>query len=121
MVNKDGFCTFRAKPGVVVRYPENTESLTKEREHQKSIMQGCPEKWPPLQENQMNDFTFAFTHMSIKLRLHEAGHVDPISGTSFVLEKGKDENLDFVVANGHEYIVLDGSKVTEDECQLVSE
>lgn len=120
-VKKDGYCTTRAKPGIVVRYLEGSEKLKKQRDHQNKIAQGAIEKWPPLNLDHMFDFTLAFTHMNIKLRLHEAKYVDPISGTSFVLEQGEDPDLDYVVDNGHEFVVLDGEQVTDEDCMLISD
>eukprot|EP00973_Karenia_brevis_P074286 10321192-Karenia_brevis.AAC.1 len=55
----------------------------------------------------------------MKLRLHECNHV--CDHVSFQLNPDDDPELDYVVKNGHDFIVLDGAKVTDEECRIVSE
>ena len=105
------YCQSREKIGVVLRYAAGPK-LEAQRKHQQWLKTIAPQKWPPVDEASMHDFTLANTHINIKLRLHAANHQDPSSGVSFAVEKNPihpdhDEQLCAKLDIGLKFYVLD--------------
>lgn len=124
-MKNDGCCASREKVGVVLRYAAGPK-LDRQRQHQVMLKSAASERWPPLNTDNMFDFTLANTHINIKLRLHNAGHVDPISGVSFALEQDpKHDNYDKLLnlraASGLTFYVIDGDQISDNEAFIVSE
>lgn len=124
-MKNDGYCQSREKIGVVLRYAAGPK-LEAQRKHQQWLKTIAPQKWPPVDEASMHDFTLANTHINIKLRLHAANHQDPSSGVSFAVEKNPihpdhDEQLCAKLDIGLKFYVLDGDQITDEEAYIVSE
>lgn len=118
-VKKDGFDAKRARPGIVVEMTSQSK-LTESLDFNRKIADYSPGLWPAIDAEIMKFFTLSFTHMTIKLRLHEAGHVCEATGQSFVVDPKEDPDLAYVVSEGHEYIVL-SEDTTPEEAQLISD
>ena len=118
-MKKDGFDPKRAKPGLAIVYSSGPK-LDAALDYNKRIAEFAPGMWPPVDAEHMRHFTLSFSHMTIKLRLHEAASVCELTGKSFKVDKDDDEDLHYVAKEGHEYIAL-SEDTTEEEAQLLSD
>ena len=119
-MKKDGFDPKRAKPGLAIVYNDSGPKLDAALAYNKRIAEFAPGLWPPVDAEHMRRFTLSFSHMTIKLRLHEAESVCEITGKSFKVNKDDDEDLHYVAKEGHEYIAL-SEDTTEEEALLLSD
>ena len=72
--------------------------------------------YPPVNEEKMQYFTLACTHVTLTLRCIKAGMTSELAGVQFAIND--DEELSCVVMNGHKYIVLTDEIDAESAMQL---
>ena len=53
--------------------------------------------------------------------MHASSHYDSVAKRSWEVKAGDDKDLDFVLENGHEWVILDGEKLTKEDCEEISE
>ena len=117
-VQKDGFDPRRARPGIVI-HCATAEKVARQLAYNESCFESAPGMWPPIDREKMLYFSLAFSHMTIKLRLHEANHTCTSTGRCFKAISD-DSELQYAIATGHSYIVL-SEDTTDEEAKILSE
>ena len=74
---------------------------------------------PPIHEDVVKYAALGGNHLAIALRLFKHNVTSPITGVTFKAPSS-DAELQQVVEVGHRYVILDGSKMSKEDCQIVS-
>ena len=74
---------------------------------------------PPIHDDMVRYAALGGNHLTITLRLFKHAVTSPITGVTFKASDS-DTELKQVIELGHRYVILDGSKMSKDDCEIVS-
>ena len=123
-MDRDGLDPERLQPGIVIKYKDPAK-IKWLQDYSYNMMGGQPQLWPPVEQSKAVHGSVATSHVTVKLRLHEAKVKCDQTGVDFVLcadptDPKYDEDLwKKAHGPGHTYWVL-GEDTTEEEAKLLS-
>ena len=115
---KQGYDPKRPHDGYVVEL-QDANAKKEVMEYNRKIGTHKVGLMPPIHDDMVKYAALGGNHLTLTLRLFKHNVTSPITGVTFQAPSS-DNELKQVIDLGHRYVVLDGAKMTKEDCDVVS-